>query len=111
MKNDYDEIMRVLNANADKSFVKRILNRDKYPVLDEGNGQHATHKMAWGETDTPKGKKYVVFPTVLFDGKKLADYGDKAFGHAMKSGNYIEFDDPKQAEWFSKEYKKAWDKK
>lgn len=107
---EYDDVMRILRQNADKSFVKRILNPQDYPQLDLGNGQVATHKMAWGEMDTPKGKKYVVYPTVLYDGKNLVDYGDRAFDIVMKSGNYIEFDDPQQADWFSQRYKAAWEK-
>jgi hypothetical protein len=106
---EYDDVMSVLQANADKSFVKRILEPKKYPTLDLGSGKSATHKMAWGEVDTPNGRKYVVFPTVLMgkDGK-LVDYGDKAFEHVMKTKNFIEFDDPKKAAWFSKRYKAAW---
>jgi len=107
---EYDDVMRILQANANKSFVKRILNKDAYPTLDLDNGYSATHKMAWGETDTPTGKKYVVYPTVLYDGKQLVDYGNKAFDAVMKTGNYIEFDDPKQADWFSRRYKAAWEK-
>ena len=105
---EYDDVMRILMQNTNKTFVKRILNPNRYPTLDLGNGQVATHKMTWGEIDTPKGKKYVVFPTVLYDGEKLVDYGDKAFDSVMKTGNYIEFDDPQQADWFSQRYKAAW---
>jgi hypothetical protein len=72
-------------ANASKSFVQRILQPSAFPKLDLGNGQFATHKMAWAE----KGGKYYVYPTVLYDGKKLVDYGDKAFDQVMKNGNYI----------------------
>jgi len=106
--NERADVMRILNANADRPFVKRILNRDAYPALDLGNGEYATHKMSWGEVDTPAGKKYVVFPTVLYDGKGLVDYGDKAFDEVMRTQDYIEFDDPRKAEWFSQRYKSAW---
>lgn len=35
---------------------------------------------------------------------------DKSFvQRILQNGNFIEFDDPKQADWFSKNYKKAWD--
>ena len=60
--------------------------------------------MAWGEM----GDKYVVFPTVLYNGKTLADYGDDAFNQVKKTGNYITFDNPGDAEWFSQNYKSAW---
>ena len=110
MKDEYAEIMKILNANADKPFVKRIIgDQTKQPRLDLKDGNYATHRMAWGEADTPSGRKYVVYPTVMTgkDGK-LVDHGDKAFSHAVKTNNVIEFDDPKKAEWFSKSYKEAW---
>ena len=107
---EYDDVMRILMQNANKTFVKRILKPNMYPTLDIGNGQVATHKMEWSEINTQKGKKYVAYPTILYDGKVLKDYGEKAFDQVMKSGNYIEFDDPAQADWFSKRYKSVWEK-
>lgn len=105
---EYDDIMKILMNNSNKSFVKRILNPEQYPTLDLGNGQIATHKMAWGETEIDNKNRYIVFPTVLYTGKKLVDYGDKAFNEVMKTGNYIEFDDPQTADWFSRRYKIIW---
>ena len=102
---EYQRLMQVLNENQNKSFVKRILQPNQYPTLDAGDGKVATHRMAWGESDG----RYVVFPTVMLtDGNKLHDFGDQAFTHAIKSGNFIEFDTPDDAEWFSTRYKGAW---
>jgi hypothetical protein len=99
--------MKILQANKDKTFVKRILEREKYPRLELGDGNHATHKMAWGEVD----KKYRVFPTVLYDGKSLKEYKpDEAFRHTSATGNYIDFDTPQEADWFSRQYKSVWNK-
>lgn len=103
--NEYQRLMAILKANAGKSFVQRILRPDEFPTLDLGNGQHATHRMAWGES----GGKYVVFPTVMMaPGGQLYDYGNDAWKHASQSGNFIEFDKPEDAEWFSTRYKGAW---
>ena len=107
---EYDDVMQILNDNSDKTFVKRILNPTKYPVLKLKGGRYATHKMAWAEIDTPEGPKAIVYPTVLYDGKILTDYGKEALPMVLKTGSYIEFDDPKQADWFSKKYKLAWSK-
>jgi hypothetical protein len=100
--------MAILQANKAKSFVQRILNYQgpqNSPVLDLGGGQYATHKMAWTEADG----KYRVYPTVLWDGKKLVDYGpDKAYDQVLRSGNFIDFDSPDAADWFSKNYKLVW---
>lgn len=99
---DKNWIDQTLKANMSKSFVKRMY--DENPMtLDLGNGQHATHKMAWSDA----GGKYVVYPTVLFDGAKLVDYGNGAMPQAMKSGNYIAFDTPEEADYFSRNYKQA----
>ena len=102
------KIKSILDKNKDKSFVQRILQPDKFPKLDLGDGNYATHKMSWGES----GGKYIVFPTVLYGEGKLQEFKpDEAFGHAMNTGNYIEFDNPEEADWFSKNYKKVWEKK
>ena len=103
---EYQQLMATLKANAGKSFVQRILRPDDFPTLDLGNGSHATHRMAWGELGPGK---YVVYPTVLMqEGGKLHDYGNAAWEHAQRSGNYIEFDSPAKADWFSRMYKGAW---
>lgn len=99
----YQQLMATLKANAGKTFVQRILRPNDFPVL-EHEGGIATHRMAWGQA----GDKYVAFPTVMYDGKGLKDYGDKAWDHAMQSQNFIEFNTPQEAEWFSKNYKGAW---
>lgn len=103
---DFAQLEKVLTANADKNFVQRILHPESSPQLDMGNGQHATHLMSYGEADG----KYIVFPTVQMDNGKLKNYGDQAFDRAMKSGEYISFDNEKDAEWFSKNYKQYWEK-
>ena len=104
-----DELGRlreILEKNKDKSFVKRILEKDNYPTLDLGNGNFATHMMSYAESDG----KYYAYPTVLYGGGKLTRYQpDEAFRHARETGNYIEFDNEQDADWFTKSYKKVWD--
>ena len=34
--------------------------------------------------------------------------GRDALDYAVSNGDYIEFDNPADAEWFSKNYKKVW---
>jgi hypothetical protein len=102
---DYERILGVLRQNADKTFVKRILRPEAFPTLDLGNGSHATHRMAWTEA----GGKYYVYPTVLMTpDRKLQDYGDSAFDIVKRTGNFIEFNTPDEADWFSRNYKGAW---
>ena len=103
---EYQQLLGIMKQNASKSFVQRILEPQKYPTLDLGDGNYATHKMEWGTVD---GGKAVVYPRVLLtEGGKLQDFGDKAWQHAQKSGNFIEFDSPAKADWFSRRYKGAW---
>ena len=35
---DIDEISKIIESNANKPFVKRIINRDDYPVLANQGG-------------------------------------------------------------------------
>ena len=108
---EFGDIMTVLEANKDKEFVKRILNPDSSPKLDLGDGNYATHKMAWGDIDTPEGKRFIAYPTILMgQNGQLIDYKDKVMEHVLKTNNFIEFNDPKKAEWFSTQYKTVWDK-
>lgn len=100
-------IQTILDANKDKNFVDRIVNKDNYPTLDLGDGNYATHQMAWGESDG----KYLVFPTVVYDKntntlKKLQD--KEAFDYAVKNNEFIEFDNQEDADQFSREYKSVW---
>jgi hypothetical protein len=100
------DVMKIIEDNKNKGFVQRLINPDQYPTLDLGGGNYATHKMAWNEEDG----KYNVYPTVLFDGKKLVDYsGDpqNAYRLAKQTGNVIPFDTPQAADWFSQRYKLA----
>lgn len=103
---EYQRLMAILKTNSDKTFVQRILRPGDFPTLDQGDGSYATHKMAWGES----GGKYVVYPTVLMEqGGGLKDYGPKdAWNHVQQTGNFIEFNNPQDAEWFSTRYKGAW---
>lgn len=104
---DASEIEQILNANNSKNFVKRILLPEAYPMMKQGNNQVATHKMAYAESDG----KFYVFPTIMQENdKSLKEYGDDAFDVAMKRKDFISFDNSKDAEDFSKNYKKYWDK-
>jgi hypothetical protein len=101
------ELMRFLEQNADKQFVRRILHPDLYPSLPAPDGKRQTHMMEWGEADG----KYFVYPRIGFESGALKDWGEKAFDRAIMRGDYVEFDNPEEAEWFSQNYKSIWRKK
>lgn len=104
-----DTVMNILSRNKSKNFVQRILNPQKYPSLQESDGSVASHKMAWAEVGGEgEPTKYIVYPTVIYDGKRLRDYGDSAIDKVLQTGEYISFDDPEMADWFSRNYKLAW---
>jgi len=104
---DYKTLTKILESNKNKSFVKRILEPDQYPVLQNDDGTVSTHRMSWGQA----GDKYIVFPTVLYNGKKLQAFDpNDAFQHVIKSKNYILFDSPEEADAFTKRYKDYWEK-
>jgi len=105
---EYEDLIRVLMENKDVPFVRRINDRYVHPVLDNQDGTISTHSMADSESD---GRHYA-YPTVVSDNnhglKRLAD--SMAFENAMNSGNYIEFPNAQDANWFARNYKQAWDK-
>jgi len=106
-KDDLQEIQKILQRNESKPFVKRILYPQKYPRLKIDN-REATHLMTWMEVG--KGR-YVVFPTILYEKGKLVRYSPReAWEKVRKSGNFITFQDPRRAAWFSKSYKRYWEK-
>ena len=83
------------------------MERDKYPVLDNGDGTHSTHLMA----DTEVDGKYISYPTIIHNQKNntLQQLGmDQAIHHALNTGEYVEFKTPEEASWFSENYKKVW---
>jgi hypothetical protein len=104
---DYETLKNVLNENQGKNFVRRILNPEAYPVMDLVKGEIATHQMEYSEAGP---NKFIVYPRIAYENKELKNYGDDAFDRALKSKDYISFDNEADAEYFSKNYKEYWDK-
>jgi hypothetical protein len=98
----YKFVDSVLNANKGLNFVQRI--RNPAEKLDLGNGQYATHRMAY-DPDTKR-----AYPTVVKQGNKLVELkGDEAWDYADKTGEYIAFNTAKDAERFANNgYKIVW---
>lgn len=89
----------ILTANSRIPFIKRILFPDKAPTM--------TQKMGYSTAD---GKAYV-YPRFMQDETgALRDYGADAFNEALKRRDFITFDTPEQADWFTRNYKSYWDK-
>ena len=103
------DIFNTIEKNKAVPFVDRIINKNKYPSLkDPKTGEDMTHMMSWGEV----GGKYYVFPTIeMINGKltNMIESGIDPFDYALKNKNYIEFDTPDMADYFSKNYKTYWD--
>lgn len=100
----YKYVDSVLSANNNLNFVQRIRN----PVerLDLGNGEYATHRMAYD----PDSKR--AYPTVVKKGNKLIQLknDDEAWDYADKTGEFIKFNTPQEAEKFANNgYKIVWD--
>lgn len=101
-------INSIFNKNASLDFVQRAMNPNVYPSLSLDDGSQATHLMSWGNTDDGRA---VVFPQVVYDnntGNLVKLSAEEAIDHAIKTGEYIEFDSPDEAEWFSSNYKRMW---
>ena len=64
------------------------------------DGKVETHRMAWGDTETKKGKKaYHVNPTINFD--KKGKVKPQTYRQAVEAGEVYEFKNKKKAERFA----------
>jgi hypothetical protein len=66
--------------------------------------------MAWGQ-NAPDGEatEFYVYPSIVHSEGRLNWLDpDKARDYAVKSGERIVFDNKKDAEWFSTNYKSIW---
>lgn len=100
-----DNIRIVLENNKDKDFIKRIISPKDYPVINNQDGSVSTHLMASGEVDG----KGIVFPTIIHENGKLKKLDmEDAFKYALKNKQFISFPSPQDANFFAKNYKKAW---
>jgi hypothetical protein len=113
---DVTKIKNIFANNLDLNFVQRIATPGKYPNLPlQGTpygkkGDYGTHLMSYGEL----GDKAIVYPMIIHDPKTNALTllsPDDAYKHAVDTGEYIPFSDPKEADWFSQNYKKVWENK
>ena len=102
----YADLIKILQANSDKDFVKRIRDRYIYPVLDNGDGSISTHSMA----DASMDGRHFAYPTVVSNNMSgLERLGwEEALQRAMIGGNYIEFPTQQDANMFARNYKKVW---
>jgi hypothetical protein len=99
---DKVKLLEILLKNKNKDFINRIINVNDFPTLENRDGTVSTHSMSYGESDG----KYYVYPTVVYRDGKMQRLGpDTAWSVAFETGDYLVFDNEKDASDFSKEYK------
>lgn len=90
-----------LNANKQVPFVDRILNPSNYPVRNNKDGSHSTHLMSVAGVDD----KFIAYPELRWvNGKWVQNQNPDS---ALKDKDFIWFNTQKEAEDFSKNYKKG----
>lgn len=95
---DAEAARQVLEANKGKNFVQRILNASDWPTVENPGGGYSSHRMASGESDG----RGVAFPTLFYDKNTNALYEPQdPVSEARKTGEYIEFGSPEEAEKFA----------
>ena len=114
------KVLGILQQHQDKPFVKRVLEYKKgeSPILvnpkdAQGNDSYSTHSMS--ANHSKDGQHIYVYPTVVMGRKgklvRLSDEeeedGRPALNNAVETGNAIEFDNLREAIWFSKHYKEG----
>jgi hypothetical protein len=107
-----DQMLAIMGKNADKNFVQRILNPTTYAGIEIPNAKGApqgtvsTHLMMSGEIDGGKG---VVYPSIFYNAETNSLYQpDDPYKEAKARGEIITFLKPEDAQFFAKNYKKAW---
>ena len=105
---DVNEMLWITHKNRGKNFIRRVLAPGVHPVLPNENGSVSTHSMSYAEVDG----RYIVYPTVIQPNgerelRRLED--DEAFDYAMRTGEYINFQDEAKAADYAKNYKKMWE--
>jgi alkylated DNA repair dioxygenase AlkB len=104
------KVKLILQQNRGKNFVQRILNPDLYPKLRNSDNTVSTHKMAWVEDNG----KYYVYPTIYPDENNPSFLIDEsktplaAWARAKETKDFIMFNTPTEADWFSQHYKDVW---
>jgi hypothetical protein len=112
-KERFAKVFAILEANQNKDFVKRILDPQNSPFIENEDKSVSTHRMALevGEALGEDKDKVYVFPTILRGEEgKLVNYGDwkKAWPAAKAQGEYLEFNSFEEADWFERNWKTVW---
>lgn len=105
----------VVNANKHLDFIKRAMDANTPSVVIKGQDEPSTHFMESGDG--------IAYPTVVnhpteglrFMGKYIGRdkkgkpmYNtDEARNYALRTGNYIKFDNDKDAQYFAENYKES----
>ncbi|MHC4885201.1 MAG: hypothetical protein ACYTGH_08975, partial [Planctomycetota bacterium] len=101
-------VRNTLAANSTVPFAKRFLEPENYPSVDNRDGSTSSHLMSDGSfTDPETGQeRYIAFPTLVLGpgGQQLvapADQGLNPMREAVRTGNFIEFEDAADANRFA----------
>jgi hypothetical protein len=100
-------IERILRDNSAIPFVRRILFPFKAPWLRDPQDEKSimTHQMEYTTADNAA----YAYPRLMVDETgQLRDYGDQAFDEALRRKDFIRFNTPEEADWFTKLYKQYW---
>ena len=106
-----DQMLAIMGKNADKNFVQRILNPSTYSGIEIANAKGApqgtvsTHLMMSGEIDGGKG---IAYPSIFYNAQTNSLYQpENPYKESKSRGEVIIFNTPKEAEFFTKNYKTA----
>jgi hypothetical protein len=106
---DLEKIVQILNANKNLNFVQRILNPGSYPTIDLGDGRYGTHLMSYANGEDGA----FAYPNITYDettGQLTNREPSDAMGYAVKNKQYIKFPSSDEADWFTRNYKRVWEK-
>jgi hypothetical protein len=108
---ELDKISKIILANEDKNFVKRILDPLPYGSVKNKDGSTSTHRMRVDHLKIGDKEVPAMYPTIFWKDGEYIDFGDDIEGakdYALKNKEYIPFDDLEEALWAEKNWKRLW---
>lgn len=83
----------VLNANQKLDWVRRLFEKNTPSIVLPNETAPSTHFMESADN--------FAYPTIVRRNGKLEYLGKDAYDYAMKTGEFIKFKSPQEANWFA----------
>ena len=106
LETEAQRMAQAIPTPVNRNFVRRYLNPDAFPVIDNPDGSVSTHRMSSAETDG----QYVAYPTIVqaLSGQLERLGEEDAFRYAMENNEYLAFPSEAAAQQYAEGGYKQW---